>query len=469
MIDHSVDVASNDGDNGNVQRERLLSGVSGVSKQSMADSILESLSEAPVHQNTGTTSGTIFNILSNVVGGGVLALPYAYAHTGMALGTVLLIAVGSMSGFSMWILMTCSHRLHLNGEPDAFSYKAMMIRAWGPFMGKVIEAFIVWYTFGCCVGYASVTGSSLAPLAKNWLELHGIWESRITWTCIAGVVFAISSSARNLAELKFTSMLAFLTILYVVLCVVIRLFDPESGRPHVDHTAKAFNMGTGIFKAIPLFSVSFGCHYNIPVFYEDLKERNPEHMTRIIMYSVGIIISTYLVIAFTGYLHFGENTPSYILEYDGSSGSDDDKSKDSSDEQFGAGDTLINVARLGMFIHFAFVFPLICIACRRSVNLFLNRDVESIPWGQLILQSFAIVCCSVLLAIVAPDFGVIQDFNGSLFGVFIIITFPGLLLIKLSKDTDLFESPPPIHFAYVLVVTGIIFSICGFVVTAVSL
>eukprot|EP01060_Flectonema_neradi_P038707 TRINITY_DN8219_c0_g3_i1.p1 TRINITY_DN8219_c0_g3~~TRINITY_DN8219_c0_g3_i1.p1 ORF type:complete len:470 (+),score=63.46 TRINITY_DN8219_c0_g3_i1:41-1450(+) len=469
MMDQAIDVCSSN-DEGNVQRQRLLSGTSGVSKQSMTDSIIESLSEAPVHENTGTTSGTVFNILSNVVGGGVLALPYAYAHTGMALGTVLLLAVGAMSGFSMWILMTCSHRLNENKEPNAFSYKAMMVRAWGPMMGKVIEAFIVWYTFGCCVGYASVTGSSLAPLAKNWLDLHGIWESRITWTSIAGVIFAISSSAKNLAELRFTSLLAFITILYVVLCVVIRLFDPESGRPHVDHTAKAFNWGTGIFKAIPLFSVSFGCHYNIPVFYEDLKDRNPQHMTKIIIGSCAIIIATYLVIAFCGYLHFGENTPSYILEYDGSSDSEEGPSDTSdSDEQFGSNDTLINVARLGMFLHFAFVFPLICIACRRSINLFLNRDVDAIPWGQLIIQSFCIVCCAVLLAIVAPDFGVIQDFNGSLFGVFIIITFPGLLLIRLSKDTDVFPTPPPVAFAYVLVVSGIIFSVCGFAVTAASL
>eukprot|EP01064_Diplonema_japonicum_P009640 TRINITY_DN17117_c0_g1_i1.p1 TRINITY_DN17117_c0_g1~~TRINITY_DN17117_c0_g1_i1.p1 ORF type:complete len:470 (+),score=49.46 TRINITY_DN17117_c0_g1_i1:52-1461(+) len=434
-------------------------------------SLAETLSDAVRHEQTGTVWGTIFNILSNVVGGGVLALPFAFANTGFVLGTILLYAVGGLSGYAMWILMTCSHRLHMNNEPDAFSYKAMMIRAYGAKMGKVVEAVIVFYTFGCCVAYASVTGTSLAPLAKDWLDLDGIWQSRITWTSIAGILFAIASSARNLAELKFTSCLAFLTIMYVLFVVVFRLFKPESGRPSVDSSVEAFDWGTDIFKAIPLFSVSFGCHYNIPVFYEDLKDRTPKKMTNIILTSIGIICVTYTIIAYAGYLHFGKDVPSYILQYDGS---DDDgsnsseSSSGSSAHQFGADDTIVNVARLGMFMHFAFVYPLICIACRRSVNLFLNRDIEAVPWIQLIFQSTVIVACSVGLAIATDSIGVILDFSGSLFGVFLILTFPGLLLIKLSQDTNLFPEKPNLIISYILVVCGITFTICGTIMTTIG-
>ncbi|KAJ9456686.1 Vacuolar amino acid transporter 5 [Diplonema papillatum] len=411
----------------------------------------------------GTFAGTVFNILSNVVGGGVLSLPYAFANTGYVIGSIALLYVGLLSGFSMWILMTCSDRLHKNNEPDSFSYKAMMIRAYGPRMGKVVEAFIVWYTFGCCIAYASVVGSSLAPLAKDWVKLSGIWTSRITWTALGGVLFAITSSVRNLSELKFTSALAFITIVYVIVVVVIRLFDPEGGHDRLEGSAKAVRFGPQIFKAIPLFSVSFGCHYNIPVFYEDLRARTPGKMTRIIATSLGIIFVSYFVIAFAGYLHFGESVPSYILEFDGS------ESGSGSDEQFRSDDTLVNIGRLGMFAHFGFVFPLIAIACRRSINLFLNRDHELLSSIELALQSLAIVACAVGLAIATNNIGVILSFNGALFGVFIIVTFPGLLLLKLSKDPVIFPDPVPAFAPWMLIISGILFSVCGFVINLVDL
>ena len=425
-----------DDDHGDVQRvgkrrERIQSHASNRSMVSTA------LSEPVVHVGTGTFWGTVFNILSNVVGGGVLALPYAFANCGGVLGAVLLVWVGGLSGFSMWILMTCSHRLNGIGVEDAFSYKAMMKRAFGPRWGKLVEAFIVWYTFGCCVAYAGVTGSSLAPLADSWMHMSGIWTSRITWTLIAGVLFAITSSVRNLSELKFTSALAFLTIMYVGVVVVTRLFDPESGKRRVAKDISAFYISDNIFKAIPLFSVSYGCHYNIPVFYEDLKNRSPAKMTKIIVTSIIIITSTYLVIATCGYLHFGRDTKSYILEYDVDSHSGSNET-DSDGAEFGPKDTLVNIGRLGMFMHFGFVYPLICIACRRSLNLLFDRDLEEISWGQLILQSFGIVVCSVGLAIALKDIGTILDINGSLFGVFIILTFPGALLKTLCQDKTLF-------------------------------
>ena len=437
-----------------LEKQHLIDTGNTVQRRSRSTSHASTTSSS--HEGTGTATGTIFNILSNVVGGGVLALPYAFANCGWLLGIILLIFVGSLSGYTMWILMTCSHRLHKNNEPDAFSYKAMMKHAFGPTWGKVVEAFIIWYTFGCCVAYAGVTGTSLAPLAENWMGLHGAWTSRITWTLLAGALFAVTSSVRNLSELKFTSILAFVTILYVGLVVVIRLIKPEGDRPHQDSSVTVFDLSANVFKAIPLFSVSYGCHYNIPVFYEDLKGRTEKKMTNIIVTSIAVITLTYIIIAMTGYFHFGKYTKSYILEYDADSGSNASASSDSDAHEFGSGDTIVNIARLGMFMHFGFVYPLICIACRRSINLFFDRDIESISWGQLIMQSWLIVAASVALAIASKDIGTILDINGSMFGVFIIITFPGFLLKKLTTDPDLFPEQSSTHriMSWVLIVSG---------------
>eukprot|EP01062_Namystynia_karyoxenos_P075216 TRINITY_DN7242_c0_g1_i1.p1 TRINITY_DN7242_c0_g1~~TRINITY_DN7242_c0_g1_i1.p1 ORF type:complete len:531 (+),score=170.10 TRINITY_DN7242_c0_g1_i1:85-1593(+) len=430
-------------------------------------SVRESLAEIPEHENKGTFAGTVFNILSNIVGGGVLALPYAFAHTGWALGCILVIYVGVLSGYAMWILMYCSDQLHQTGAKDAFSYKAMMIHAYGYRMGKAVEAVIVWYTFGTCVTYGVVTGHSLAPLARDWLGVSGFLGEKQAWTIFAGVLFAVCSCQRTLAELKFTSFLAFLTMVYVLVCVIVRFASPWAGRDHVDSSVKAFDWGTDIFKAIPLMSVSYGCHYNIPVFYQELKGRSPQRFKRVLYTALGIIMTTYVLMATIGYLHFGETVPSYILDTSSDSGNGSPVDNDSGSFRFSKGDDLVNVARFGMFIHFAFVFPLLAIACRRSVNLFLERDLATTSWGVLILQSLAIVALAVFLACLVPDIGVVLDFNGSLFGVFLIITFPGLLLIKMNRDFPE-EDRVPVWPGYLLVVMGILFTVCGFVMTVIG-
>ena len=52
----------------------------------------------------------IFGLVSTIVGGGVLSLPYAFSQAGLILGSVLLVVVAAASDYSAFALVACSRR-----------------------------------------------------------------------------------------------------------------------------------------------------------------------------------------------------------------------------------------------------------------------------------------------------------------------------------------------------------------------
>jgi len=68
---------------------------------------LDPRNESPKH---GTVKSSIFNLVSTIIGGGVLSLPYAFKQTGLVLGAVILAIVACMSAYSAHLLVACGRR-----------------------------------------------------------------------------------------------------------------------------------------------------------------------------------------------------------------------------------------------------------------------------------------------------------------------------------------------------------------------
>ena len=55
----------------------------------------------------------IFNLVSTIMGGGVLSLPYALSKTGIIAGLTLIIMAAAMSDFSVYLLVAAARRTGL--------------------------------------------------------------------------------------------------------------------------------------------------------------------------------------------------------------------------------------------------------------------------------------------------------------------------------------------------------------------
>ena len=59
---------------------------------------------------TGSITSAVFNLITSMVGGGVLSLPYAFSRSGLLVGAVIVVVMGCISGFTVSCLVSCSRR-----------------------------------------------------------------------------------------------------------------------------------------------------------------------------------------------------------------------------------------------------------------------------------------------------------------------------------------------------------------------
>ena len=104
---------------------------------------------------TATLKTSVFNLVSTVVGGGVLSLPFTFAIMGVVFGPLALVVSAIMSDFSIYLLLSMSRR---QGD---LSYEDVAAKT----LGEPARAFLLVLT----VGRANTCCSTMEKL--NWQEL----------------------------------------------------------------------------------------------------------------------------------------------------------------------------------------------------------------------------------------------------------------------------------------------------------
>ena len=100
----------------------------------------------------------IFNLISTMIGGGVLSLPYAVSRAGLILGFAMLTLSAMASVFSFDILVSASRRT------GAMTYQQIGYFAFG---GKIqyIITFLIWcLTYLASIAYCVLVGDLIKPI-----------------------------------------------------------------------------------------------------------------------------------------------------------------------------------------------------------------------------------------------------------------------------------------------------------------
>jgi amino acid permease len=132
----------------------------------------------------------VSSLVSTMLGGGVLSLPWVIACCGAVFGSALLVLGAIANDFSLYLLLAASRR---SGGP---TYESVARRAFGPKaqFGVVFLLFVM--TFLCIVGYTVLLADLLTPLLRfalgssyddPWFhDLGTDWQRRL-------VMFGVSS------------------------------------------------------------------------------------------------------------------------------------------------------------------------------------------------------------------------------------------------------------------------------------
>ncbi|KAG5488870.1 hypothetical protein JIQ42_00488 [Leishmania sp. Namibia] len=243
---------------------------------------------------------------------------------------------------------------------DAYAREEWRRRRYRRVITTVMELIVFCSNYGALVIYSKVIADSMPPVIAYVTHTEGVLVSKYFWLLSGGLVFFVLSCARNMEELKWSSLLGFLTILYIVLLIAFRYHTQQRyDYPHVDPRRYGevhwLRFSVGVLQTISTFALALSYHYNVPYFYKELQNRRPYCMMQSISVAFPIIIACYAVTGVFGYLTFGDQVAA-------------PKAGGNIVSNYPRGDLFMNIGRLGLFAHFACVYPVLSICTRRGLH-----------------------------------------------------------------------------------------------------
>jgi amino acid permease len=379
-----------------------------------------------------------------------------------------------------------------------------------------LEAIIFLNNFGTLIVYSKVISTCIPPVIRSFLGGSGLWVSSTTWLLIGGAMFFLLSCVRTMNELILSSVVGVATIMYVVICVIYRYVHPtalpDGESPQLQHDIQWLSLTTEVFQTLSSYGVAFGYHFNIPYFYRELRHRTPKELMKTVGIAFPIVTTTYATCGVLGYLTFGALVASKRAGGDIVQNYRDD-------------DTLVNIGRLGLFFHFASVFPILSVCARRGMHrIIMNilvavssntvdenntptlpetlddsdgdpltslcsateepRDVgnaEDTTRLAIVIEALIIVACSVFLAGVVDGIAPVIDVIGTLFGLFLIFIAPSLMGLRVFgraaysvqhrffDATGSFQNQLWYRVAQATLIVGLLITGVGFIFVCLSL
>ncbi|KUL92468.1 hypothetical protein ZTR_02558 [Talaromyces verruculosus] len=242
-----------------------------------------------VFHGAASWTSSVINLVNTIVGAGVLAMPLAIAHMGITLGVLVVIWSGVAAGFGLYLQARCAQYLD-RGSASFFALSQITY----PNASVIFDAAIAIKCFGVGVSYLIIIGDLMPGVVQ-------------------GLIVIPLSFLRRLDSLKYTSIVALISIGYLVILVVYHFTKGDTmadrGPIRVIHWA-------GIAPALSSFPVivfAYTCHQNMFSILNEISDNSHFQTTSVVFASIGSAASIYILVAITGYLSFGNNIGGNIV------------------------------------------------------------------------------------------------------------------------------------------------------------
>lgn len=406
----------------------------------------------PVHVPSATAVSTYLNIVKNIIGSGMLALPYSFASMGWALGACLSCFSLVLAATSTWLLVQSSEMVQKEGW-EARSYRELALAAWGRNAARGVDAVIALYTCGPLISYGKLIMQFLRPPLEHFGAPAFVY-SRAFLLPLACCALVPLLASKSIDRLKVTSLFGNVAIVYAVGVVFVGWV--RGGAP-VSESVVAVGQGVRVLQGLALTTGSWNFHYNMPVYYRELQDRSPRRMMTIIAAVYATVFSFYVLFVSGGYLRFGDDTQSNIINNLPETSSS----------------VLVCQLLLGLMI--IATYPIVGFATRSAfARAFVGT--EDLDPAHRWLLALLLVLVTIVISVLVPNIGVVLSLDGAVFGVAQQLVIPAGFYLTLSRraslrDQSSGDAPQKSHrwLGLAVLAAGLVLGPLGFTGTVITL
>mmetsp|Transcript_40773 Transcript_40773/g.65468 ORF Transcript_40773/g.65468 Transcript_40773/m.65468 type:complete len:470 (+) Transcript_40773:132-1541(+) len=425
---------------------------------------------------------TVFTLGNNIVGAGILSLPWCFRQAGIVEGSLLMLLVCLLSGTSMIIIAKCCDLT------ECFNFREMGEKALGSTFGILLQCTMFVYTFFSCVSFMILVGDFTSGddgfpqglcgehHCDNFVVkfLHARFTAVLACTLLVMLPLA---SMRSLNSLRFTSVLAICGMFYL-LGMLIYEYSVYDGKRAAPGEINIATPSWGTFSAAPIMNVAFIAHYNIPRFYQEMKDRSVKKFSVSVSIAIGMCASCYFLVALFGYLIFGNLTESDILN------------------NFDKSYMPAVIGRIIMASVVMFTYPLVFNSFRASAQTILTLIWPNCNFYRrrnVLRLTFLLVGLTLIPGSTLTNIGIVLDYKGALLGgaigfglpawIFLARTSPEKVTWCCIKPQKIFDVEEPLvqpravsrvspfwtHVAFTFIAWSVVTGVMGFTVTTIKI
>eukprot|EP00940_MAST-03C_sp_MAST-3C-sp2_P002724 g2724.t1 len=411
----------------------------------------------PYREPEGGYLGAIFNVANTALGAGILAFPYAFEQSGLALGMILVAFVCMLCAYSQEMIvmgiLECKDR-EARGGPFVNSYDGMIRNLLGPAWGTLMEILIALYQFGACVAYVLVFADQLEPLLKCAIcggDCCSIAPNESescdcdSFWCNQNVIIIIATWAlmfppclfEDISKLRYTSMIGvFCPLIMSIVIIYYGIVDMVENGVGAEFDNVEWFTGDvkGAFAALPIFCFALQTHISVPCIFTGCRYeiQNKSTFSGIIFKAYMIVLALYIPTGLFGLTYFVNNThgefPKDVLT------------------GFKMNKILADVARVCMAGAGVASFPINHFPARAAIfNIIYKQEkMQDIPNRRKVVVIEAVIFCACAcgLAIAVPNVAVVFGVLGATVASSSMFIFPGLILYLFVTEHDFAVGSP---------------------------
>lgn len=217
------------------------------------------------------------NLLNTIVGAGTLAMPHAMSQMGMVLGTLIILWSGLTSAFGLYLQSRCARYLD-RGSSSFFALSQLTY----PNAAVLFDAAIAVKCFGVGVSYLIIIGDLMPGVMRGFnssADAHPFLVNRNFWITAFMLFIIPLSFLRRLDSLKYTSVIALISIGYLIILVVYH-FASDSLENRGDVNVIEWNGPVAFLSSLPVVVFAYTCHQNASRLLQDGKMTWGDPLTR---------------------------------------------------------------------------------------------------------------------------------------------------------------------------------------------